>query len=82
MTAANPPAAQAHRGSPDGPPAVDALFRQFRDGLRLPDHPGWNRDALHDCLRDLGRLSADQVLPAPESFQAGPRGQWPGAMGS
>ncbi|GAA1581392.1 MULTISPECIES: barstar family protein [Streptomyces] len=38
---------------------TDAVFRQFYDGLRLPDHFGWNWNALSDCLRDLEWLSAD-----------------------
>ncbi|MGA4798439.1 barstar family protein [Streptomyces lavendulocolor] len=38
---------------------TDAVFQQFYDGLKLPDHFGWNWDALSDCLRDLEWLSAD-----------------------
>ncbi|MFF3859437.1 barstar family protein [Streptomyces sp. NPDC002209] len=38
---------------------TDAVFQQFYDGLRLPDHFGWNWNALSDCLRDLKWLSAD-----------------------
>ncbi|MFE6847579.1 barstar family protein [Streptomyces sp. NPDC057686] len=38
---------------------TDAVFRQFYDGLRLPDYFGWNWNALSDCLRDLKWLSAD-----------------------
>ncbi|MFG2340428.1 barstar family protein [Streptomyces yangpuensis] len=38
---------------------LDAVFRSFYDGLRLPDYFGWNWNALHDCLRDLHWLPAD-----------------------
>ncbi|THA81764.1 hypothetical protein E6U81_23225 [Streptomyces sp. A0592] len=38
---------------------TDAVFRSFYDGLRLPDHFGWNWNALSDCLRDLHWLPAD-----------------------
>ncbi|MER6254782.1 barstar family protein [Streptomyces sp. NPDC001584] len=38
---------------------TDAVFLQFYDRLKLPDHFGWNWNALLDCLRDL-----DWLLPA------------------
>ncbi|MFC8593624.1 barstar family protein [Streptomyces atroolivaceus] len=41
---------------------TDAVFQQFYDGLRLPDHFGWNWNALHDCLRDLHWLPADHYV--------------------
>ncbi|MFF7202517.1 barstar family protein [Streptomyces sp. NPDC008141] len=41
---------------------TDAVFQQFYDGMRLPDHFGWNWNALSDCLRDLNWLSADHVV--------------------
>ncbi|MFF4429653.1 barstar family protein [Streptomyces sp. NPDC001513] len=46
---------------------TDAVFRQFYDGLRLPDHFGWNWDALYDCLRDLEWLPADQYVVIVEA---------------
>lgn len=46
---------------------TDAAFRQFYDGLRLPDHFGWNWDALSECLRDLGWLSADHHVLVVEA---------------
>ncbi|WP_234323670.1 barstar family protein [Streptomyces sp. NRRL F-2580] len=48
---------------------TDAVFLQFYDGLRLPDHFGWNWDALFDCLRDLELewLSADQYVVIVEA---------------
>ncbi|GGQ34986.1 hypothetical protein GCM10010215_68700 [Streptomyces virginiae] len=58
-------------------PDTDAVFQGFYDGLKLPDHFGWNWNALYDCLRDLRWLTADhhvliveaadQVLPADPS---------------
>ncbi|MFJ4735032.1 barstar family protein [Streptomyces sp. NPDC088770] len=41
---------------------TDAVFQQFYNGLRLPDHFGWNWDALSDCLGDLKWLSADHCV--------------------
>ncbi|MFF3677944.1 barstar family protein [Streptomyces sp. NPDC002120] len=46
---------------------TDAVFRQFYDGLRLPDHFGWNWNALFDCLRDLEWLPADQYVVIVEA---------------
>ncbi|MEC4572606.1 barstar family protein [Streptomyces virginiae] len=58
-------------------PDTDAVFQRCYDGLELPDHFGWNWNALYDCLRDLRWLTADhhvliveaadQVLPADPS---------------
>ncbi|MCE4941835.1 barstar family protein [Streptomyces noursei] len=41
---------------------TDAVFQQFYDELKLPDHFGWNWNALSDCLRDLKWLSADHYV--------------------
>ncbi|MFJ3705328.1 MULTISPECIES: barstar family protein [Streptomyces] len=41
---------------------TDSVFQQFYDGLRLPDHFGWNWNALLDCLRDLAWLPADHYV--------------------
>ncbi|MFI7179675.1 MULTISPECIES: barstar family protein [Streptomyces] len=41
---------------------TDSVFRQFYDGLKLPDYFGWNWNALSDCLRDLKWLPADHYV--------------------
>ncbi|MEU9083440.1 barstar family protein [Streptomyces sp. NPDC048357] len=46
---------------------TDGVFQEFYDGLRLPDHFGWNWDALFDCLRDLEWLPADQYVVIVEA---------------
>jgi RNAse (barnase) inhibitor barstar len=50
-------------------PDADAVFQQFYDRLKLPDHFGWNWDALSDCLRDLGWLSADHHVLIVEAAE-------------
>jgi hypothetical protein len=40
----------------------DGVFTQFYEALRLPDHFGWNWNALRDCLTDLHWLSAQRFL--------------------
>lgn len=40
----------------------DGVFTQFYEALRLPDHFGWNWNALRDCLTDLHWLSAHHFL--------------------
>ncbi|MFJ3723735.1 barstar family protein [Streptomyces sp. NPDC090045] len=52
---------------------TDGVFREFYDGLGLPDYFGWNWNALHDCLGDLSWLPADQyVLIVDAADQAMP----------
>ncbi|MFK0104861.1 barstar family protein [Streptomyces sp. NPDC091217] len=40
----------------------DGVFTQFYENLRLPDYFGWNWNALHDCLSDLGWIPATRYL--------------------
>jgi hypothetical protein len=40
----------------------DGVFAQFYEVLRLPDHFGWNWDALRDCLADLHWIDAKHFL--------------------
>ncbi|MFF4447670.1 barstar family protein [Streptomyces sp. NPDC001502] len=47
---------------------TDAVFLQFYDKLKLPDHFGWNWHALLDCLRDPDRLPpADRCVLVVEA---------------
>ncbi|MFK0252646.1 barstar family protein [Streptomyces sp. NPDC090445] len=59
---------------------TDAAFRQFYDGLRLPDYFGWNWNALYDCLRDLNWLPADRhvliIEAADEVLPDDASGRW------
>ncbi|MER7191135.1 barstar family protein [Streptomyces flaveolus] len=41
---------------------ADGVFNQFYEALRLPDHFGWNWNALRDCLTDLHGISAEHFL--------------------
>lgn len=40
----------------------DGVFTQLYETLRLPDHFGWNWNALRDCLTDLHWHSAKHFL--------------------
>ncbi|MET9100750.1 MULTISPECIES: barstar family protein [Streptomyces] len=43
-------------------PDSDGVFTQFHEALRLPNHFGWNWNALRDCLTDLHWINAPHVL--------------------
>ncbi|SMF77069.1 barstar family protein [Streptomyces sp. Amel2xC10] len=40
----------------------DGVFTQFYEALRLPNHFGWNWNALRDCLTDLHWINAPHIL--------------------
>lgn len=40
----------------------DGVFTRFHEALRLPDHFGWNWNAMRDCLSDLHWINAKHFL--------------------
>ncbi|QHA09924.1 hypothetical protein GQF42_31095 [Streptomyces broussonetiae] len=49
---------------------TDGVFTEFYEALRLPDHFGWNWNALRDCLSDLQWIHAAHFLLVIEKADA------------
>ncbi|MFD3941438.1 barstar family protein [Streptomyces sp. NPDC058579] len=46
-----------------------STFEKFQEELKFPKYFGWNWNAFHDCLRDLGWLSSDRYVLIIESAE-------------